>query len=206
MKTVFTIQEQKKPCFLWTSCGPSSESMHPGHSIPFNSTKSATLVVKRREGRTHCECHFSLCRCLQDAFDVSLERYRTWGRRSTCLWKCQRYHRLWIRPTRNLHFLRFRWHSVSDALLAGSSLSRSRRCFLVGMLDFTESGCIEKSAFTAIQTAPSISSSLPSIFGEKLKQELACLIPCAIEQVRRTVHHSLRDDSFRLLNRIHLSE
>ncbi|CAF1648930.1 unnamed protein product, partial [Adineta ricciae] len=47
---------------------------------------------------------------------------------------------------------------------------------------FTESDCIGKIAFPAIQAAPSVSSSFPFIFGEKLKQEFACLIPCAIDQ------------------------
>ncbi len=52
-----------------------------------------------------------------------------------------------------------------------------------GIFGFTESDCIGKIAFPAIQAAPSISSSFPFIFGEKLKQELSCLIPCAIDQV-----------------------
>ena len=54
-----------------------------------------------------------------------------------------------------------------------------------GIFGFTESDCIGKIAFPAIQAAPSMSSSFPFIFGEKLKQELACLIPCAIDQVRQ---------------------
>lgn len=53
-----------------------------------------------------------------------------------------------------------------------------------GIFGFTESDSIGKIAFPAIQAAPSVSSSFPFIFGEKLKQELACLIPCAIDQVR----------------------
>ncbi len=51
-----------------------------------------------------------------------------------------------------------------------------------GIFGFTESDCIGKIAFPAIQAAPSLSSSFPFIFGEKLKQEYPCLIPCAIDQ------------------------
>ncbi|CAF4920690.1 unnamed protein product, partial [Rotaria sp. Silwood2] len=47
---------------------------------------------------------------------------------------------------------------------------------------FTESDCIGKIAFPAIQAAPCVSSSFPFIFGEKIKHEYPCLIPCAIDQ------------------------
>jgi tryptophanyl-tRNA synthetase len=50
-----------------------------------------------------------------------------------------------------------------------------------GIFGFTASDCIGKISFPVIQAAPSISSSFPFIFGEKLKQELSCLIPCAID-------------------------
>jgi hypothetical protein len=52
-----------------------------------------------------------------------------------------------------------------------------------GIFGFNESDCIGKIAFPAIQAAPSVSSSFPFIFGEKRKDELPCLIPCAIDQV-----------------------
>jgi tryptophanyl-tRNA synthetase len=51
-----------------------------------------------------------------------------------------------------------------------------------GIFGFTESDCIGKIAFPVIQAAPGVSSSFPFIFGEKSKQKLACLIPCAIDQ------------------------
>ncbi len=51
-----------------------------------------------------------------------------------------------------------------------------------GIFGFTESDCIGKIVYPAIQAAPSVSSSFPFIFGAKLKQELSCLIPCAIDQ------------------------
>ena len=60
--------------------------------------------------------------------------------------------------------------------------SSSSQFFRSGIFGFTESDCIGKIAFPAIQAAPSISSSFPFIFGDKLKQEIHCLIPCAIDQ------------------------
>jgi tryptophanyl-tRNA synthetase len=42
---------------------------------------------------------------------------------------------------------------------------------------------IGQAAFTAIQAAPSFSSSFPALFGDRT--HVPCLIPCAIDQVRR---------------------
>ena len=39
MHNILNIYESKKPFFLYTGRGPSSESMHLGHLIPFMLTK-----------------------------------------------------------------------------------------------------------------------------------------------------------------------
>ena len=39
MHTILNLVEQKKPFFLYTGRGPSSEAMHLGHLIPFIFTK-----------------------------------------------------------------------------------------------------------------------------------------------------------------------
>lgn len=44
--------EQRKPFFLYTGRGPSSESMHLGHLIPFLFTK-----YRHTHTNTHRECH-----------------------------------------------------------------------------------------------------------------------------------------------------
>ncbi|XP_016382668.1 tryptophan--tRNA ligase, cytoplasmic [Sinocyclocheilus rhinocerous] len=49
-----------------------------------------------------------------------------------------------------------------------------------GIFGFTDSDCIGKVSFPAIQAAPSFSSSFPQIFGERT--DVQCLIPCAIDQ------------------------
>lgn len=56
-------------------------------------------------------------------------------------------------------------------------------CF-VAIFGLTETDSIGKIGFPAIQAAPAVSSSFPFIFGEDAKEELSCLIPCAIDQVR----------------------
>uniref|UniRef100_A0A671RYH1 Tryptophan--tRNA ligase, cytoplasmic n=1 Tax=Sinocyclocheilus anshuiensis TaxID=1608454 RepID=A0A671RYH1_9TELE len=49
-----------------------------------------------------------------------------------------------------------------------------------GIFGFTDSDCIGKVSFPAVQAAPSFSSSFPQIFGERT--DVQCLIPCAIDQ------------------------
>ncbi|KAM4899398.1 tryptophan--tRNA ligase, cytoplasmic isoform 2-T3 [Sylvia borin] len=49
-----------------------------------------------------------------------------------------------------------------------------------GIFGFTDSDCIGKISFPAIQAAPSFSSSFPQIFNGK--ENIQCLIPCAIDQ------------------------
>lgn len=39
MHQILTLYEQKKPFYLYTGRGPSSEAMHLGHLIPFIFTK-----------------------------------------------------------------------------------------------------------------------------------------------------------------------
>lgn len=50
-----------------------------------------------------------------------------------------------------------------------------------GIFGFTDSDCIGKISFPAIQAAPSFSSSFPFIFNNR--KDIPCLIPCAIDQV-----------------------
>ena len=39
LNTILTLKEQGKPFYLYTGRGPSSESLHLGHLIPFIMTK-----------------------------------------------------------------------------------------------------------------------------------------------------------------------
>lgn len=50
-----------------------------------------------------------------------------------------------------------------------------------GIFGFNDSSNIGKIMFPAVQATPSFSSSFPEIFGTR--KDVACLIPCAIDQV-----------------------
>lgn len=173
LEMILTSYEQKKPFFLYTGRGPSSEAMHLGHLIPFIMTK-----------------------WLQDAFDVPLVIQMTDDEKF--LWK-----NITIEEAN-----RYTYENAKDIIACGfdpaktfifSDLDYMAQCpnfyrnicriqksvtfsQVRGIFGFTDSDCIGKIAFPAIQAAPSISSSFPFIFGEKLKHEFNCLIPCAIDQ------------------------
>jgi tryptophanyl-tRNA synthetase len=57
----------------------------------------------------------------------------------------------------------------------------------LAIFGLSDSDAIGKIGFPAIQAAPAISSSFPFIFKGSDKEELRCLIPCAIDQVRSTL-------------------
>lgn len=173
LHSILTAYEQKKPFFLYTGRGPSSEAMHLGHLIPFIMTK-----------------------WLQDAFDVPLVIQMTDDEKF--LWK-----NITIEEAN-----RYTYENAKDIIACGfdpaktfifSDLDYMAQCpnfyrnicriqksvtfsQVRGIFGFTDSDCIGKISFPAIQAAPSISSSFPFIFGDKLKEELNCLIPCAIDQ------------------------
>ena len=46
MHSILNLYENKKPFYLYTGRGPSSESMHLGHLIPFMITKLVHLLKK----------------------------------------------------------------------------------------------------------------------------------------------------------------
>lgn len=45
MHIILDLYEQKKPFYLYTGRGPSSDSMHMGHLIPFIFTKYDSLLL-----------------------------------------------------------------------------------------------------------------------------------------------------------------
>ncbi|XP_029453806.1 tryptophan--tRNA ligase, cytoplasmic isoform X2 [Rhinatrema bivittatum] len=110
MHQILDAYEQKKPFYLYTGRGPSSESMHMGHLIPFIFTK-----------------------------------------------KCPSFYENVVRVQKHVTFNQVK-----------------------GIFGFTDSDCIGKISFPAIQAAPSFSTSFPEIF--KDRKGIQCLIPCAIDQ------------------------
>lgn len=171
MHTILNLYESKKPFFLYTGRGPSSESMHLGHLIPFMLTK-----------------------WLQDVFNVPLVIQMTDDEKF--LWKdlsLEEANRLTYENAKDIIACGFDMEKTfifSDFDYMGQcsnfykNIVRIQKCVNVNQVKnifgFQDSDCIGKIAFPAIQAAPSFSSSFPFIFDGK--KDIPCLIPCAIDQ------------------------
>lgn len=168
---ILTLYEQKKPFYLYTGRGPSSEAMHLGHLIPFIFTK-----------------------WLQETFDVPLVIQMTDDEKF--LWKdltIEEANRLTHQNVKDIIALGFDINKTfifSDLEYIGScaefymNMCRVQKLVtfnqVKGIFGFGDSDCIGKISFPAIQAAPSFSSSFPHIFNGK--KDVPCLIPCAIDQ------------------------
>ncbi|KAL2098688.1 hypothetical protein ACEWY4_005168 [Coilia grayii] len=171
MHQVLDAYENKKSFYLYTGRGPSSEAMHVGHLIPFIFTK-----------------------WLQDVFDIPLVIQLTDDEKY--LWKdltLEDCHRFAVENAKDIIACGFDVNKTfifSDLDYMGSSPSFYRNVVKIqkhvtfnqvkGIFGFTDSDCIGKISFPAIQAAPSFSNSFPQIFNDR--KDVMCLIPCAIDQ------------------------
>ncbi|KAG1736769.1 tryptophanyl-tRNA synthetase [Suillus lakei] len=162
--------EQGKPFFLYTGRGPSSDSMHLGHMIPFLFTK-----------------------WLQDVFDVPLviqltDDEKFLFKHELKAEQTQQFSRSNAKDIIAVGFDVKKTFIFSDFEYVGGpfyrnvvkisrqiSYNQSKATF-----GFTDSDNIGKIHFCAVQAAPSFSNSFPHIFGEV--SNIPCLIPCAIDQ------------------------
>lgn len=169
--TILELHEKKKPFFLYTGRGPSSEAMHLGHLIPFLFTK-----------------------WLQETFDVPLVIQLTDDEKF--LWKdlsIEEAHRLAIENSRDIIACGFDMDKtfifadtdyISQCRDFYVTMCRIQKCVTFnqarGIFGFQDTDCIGKVSFPAIQAATSFSASFPQIFNGK--KDIPCLIPCAIDQ------------------------
>ncbi|NXT91260.1 SYWC protein, partial [Anhinga rufa] len=171
MDQILNAYENKKSFYLYTGRGPSSQAMHVGHLIPFIFTK-----------------------WLQEVFDVPLviqltddEKY-LWKDLTTE--KAYEYARENAKDIIACGFDINKTFIFSDLDYLGDSFSaftvtkeQISTCFNSSLIKvglFKTCCFLGKISFPAIQAAPSFSSSFPQIFNGK--EDIQCLIPCAIDQ------------------------
>ncbi|CAI0452246.1 unnamed protein product [Linum tenue] len=168
---ILNAYEKGKKFYLYTGRGPSSEALHLGHLVPFMFTKY-----------------------LQDAFKVPLVIQLTDDEK--CMWKnlsveeCQRLARENAKDIIACGFDITKTFIFSDFDYVGGNRSfyknmvRIAKCVtynkVVGIFGFSGEDHIGKVGFPPIQAAPSFPSSFPHLFSGK--DDLRCLIPCAIDQ------------------------
>ncbi|TFK87910.1 tryptophanyl-tRNA synthetase [Polyporus arcularius HHB13444] len=162
--------EQGKPFFLYTGRGPSSDSMHLGHMVPFIFTK-----------------------WLQEVFDVPLVVQLTDDEKFLFKHelKVEQTYEFAKRNARDIIAVGFKLEKTfifSDYDFVGGAFYRnvskiSRQITInqaKATFGFNDSDNIGKIHFASIQAAPSFSNSFPQIFGTQ--SNIPCLIPCAIDQ------------------------
>jgi tryptophanyl-tRNA synthetase len=160
--------EKKLPFYLYTGRGPSSESMHIGHLVPF-----------------------LFCKYLQDVFDVPLVIQLTDDEKY--LWKnitLEQAHYYAFENAKDIIAVGFNPEKTfifSNLDYVGymyETIVRIERCVNFNqaqkVFGFTDSDYIGKISFPAIQAAPSFSSAFPHLFNGRT--DVPCLIPCAIDQ------------------------
>lgn len=170
LTNIITLIEQKKPFYLYTGRGPSTDSMHLGHLIPFIVTK-----------------------WFQETFDVPLVIQLTDDEKT--LWKDLTVEQtmkmarenakdiiaLGFDPKKTFIFSNFDFMGRCPAMY--QNIIRIQKCVtfnqVKGIFGFGDSDVIGKIGFPAAQAAPSFSSTFPFIFGDK---KVPVLIPCAIDQ------------------------
>jgi len=161
--------ERGQPVYLYTGRGPSSESLHLGHLVPFLFTKY-----------------------LQDAFNVPLVIQLTDDEK--CLWRglaVEEAHRLGKENAKDIIACGFdiaKTFIFSDFDYVGGAFYRNihriQRLVTMnqvrGIFGLTSDDNIGKIMFPSVQAAPSFPDSFPHMFGAR--KDVRCLIPCAIDQ------------------------
>ncbi|KAJ7684551.1 hypothetical protein DFH06DRAFT_10435 [Mycena polygramma] len=162
--------EQGKPFFLYTGRGPSSDSMHLGHMVPFVFTKwlqdvfQVPLVVQLTDDEKFLFKH-----------ELKVEQTKAFARQNA-----RDIIAVGFNPERTFIFSDYSY--VGGAFYENvSKISRQITYSQAkATFGFTDSDNIGKIHFAAIQAAPSFSNSFPQIFGTV--SNIPCLIPCAIDQ------------------------
>ncbi|XP_049878063.1 tryptophan--tRNA ligase, cytoplasmic [Pectinophora gossypiella] len=170
LHNILNLAEQGKKFYLYTGRGPSSESMHIGHMIPFMFTK-----------------------WLQDAFNVPLIIQLTDDEKA--LWrdiKIEEARKMAYNNAKDIIAVGFDVKNTfifNDLDFIGQcpafyqNMLRIQKCVtynqVKGIFGFGDSDVIGKITFPSIEAAPAFSTSFPFIFDNKV---LPCLIPCAIDQ------------------------
>ncbi|KAH7869621.1 uncharacterized protein C8R40DRAFT_1130111 [Lentinula edodes] len=162
--------EQGKPFFLYTGRGPSSDSMHLGHMIPFVFTKwlqdvfDVPLVIQLTDDEKFLFKH-----------ELKVEQTKAFGRMNA-----RDIIAVGVNPDKTFIFSDYDYVSgpfYENVSKISRQITYSQAKATFG---FNDSDNIGKIHFASIQAAPSFSNSFPQIFGSV--SNITCLIPCAIDQ------------------------
>lgn len=171
MNQVLDAYENKKPFYLYTGRGPSSEAMHVGHLIPFIFTKwlqdvfNVPLVIQMTDDEKYLWKDLTL----DQAYGYAVENAKD-------IIACG------FDINKTFIFSDLDYMGMSSGFYKNVVKIQKHVTFnqVKGIFGFTDSDSIGKISFPAIQAAPSFSNSFPQIFQDRT--DIQCLIPCAIDQ------------------------
>ncbi|OJJ78561.1 uncharacterized protein ASPGLDRAFT_138689 [Aspergillus glaucus CBS 516.65] len=172
---ILSRHEKREPFFLYTGRGPSSDSMHLGHMVPFTFTK-----------------------WLQDVFDVPLVIMMTddekiiFGKKPHTLEEMRGFTRGNAKDILAVGFDLKKTFLFSDFDFMGGAFYQNvvqiSRLITYNtskaVFGFNDSDNIGKSHYVAVQSATAFATTFPHIFGPNQKKNatIPSLIPCAIDQ------------------------
>jgi tryptophanyl-tRNA synthetase len=177
LDTLLDATEKGTPMYLYTGRGPSSESMHLGHLVPFLFTQ-----------------------WLQQALDVPLviqmtddEKFIFKGEYTDETGdNLNHFYNLTMENAKDIIACGFDYSKTflfSDLDYIGKMYPNIVRIWravttntVTGIFGFDGSSNIGKVAFPAVQAAPSFASSFPVVLEADRDSAHCCLIPCAIDQ------------------------
>lgn len=168
--TILDRYEQGQPFFLYTGRGPSSDSMHLGHMIPFVFTKwlqdvfDVPLVIELtddekflfKQGLTIENVKGFANQNAKDIIAVGFDPKKTF-------------------IFSDLQYMNGRFFENVVKVSKQITMSTAKAVF-----GFQDSDSIGRLHFCSTQIATSFSNSFPHLFGDK--KDVPCLIPCAIDQ------------------------
>lgn len=187
--------ELKKPLYLYTGRGPSSSAMHLGHLVPFLFTLwlqqalQCPVVIQMTDDEK-----FLFKGIYSDEKGDNLNNFAE----------------LTVENVRDIIACGFdpdKTFIFSDLNYVGTMYPNVVRIWKAvtaatvnNVFGFDGTSNIGKVAFPAIQAAPSFPSSFPTVLNADLTSNMACLIPCAIDQdpyfrITRDIAHKLTPKS-----------
>lgn len=167
---ILDLYEQGKPFFLYTGRGPSSDSMHLGHMVPFIFTKwlqdvfDCPLVIELTDDEKFL---FKPKLTINDVKKFTKDNAKDiiavgFDEKKTFIFS-------------DLEYMGGGFYETVVRISRQITGSTAKAVF-----GFNDSDCIGKFHFASIQIAAAFPSSFPDVLG--LPDKTPCLIPCAIDQ------------------------
>ena len=167
---ILDLYEHGEPFYLYTGRGPSSDSMHLGHMVPFIFTKwlqdvfDAPLVVELTDDEKFL---FKQNLTIEDVTKFAVENAKD-------------IIAVGFNPENTFIFSDLKYMNgafYENVVRTSRQITTSTAKAVFG---FQDSDCIGKIHFASVQIATAFPSSFPDVLG--LPPKTPCLIPCAIDQ------------------------